>query len=130
MADIHKRSRGTYGMLRIRAALRLEVTADTVERLAETKQWAKLSEGEREDLRERLAALEGSTATEKAALAKKLGAVPKGVEKQLWATLGVYTSIPMTSIRSSNGPGTRKAGRSGTGDPGPVHISPQLAEPS
>ena len=36
------------------------------------------------------AALEGSTATEKAALAKKLGAVAKSVEKQLWATLGVY----------------------------------------
>jgi hypothetical protein len=44
MADILKRFRGTYGMLRIRAALMSEVTADAIERLAETQQWAKISE--------------------------------------------------------------------------------------
>lgn len=69
--------------------LRWEITPETVERLAETKQWAKLTEAEREDLRSRITALEGTTAAEKEALAKKLGSVPKSVAKQLWDALAV-----------------------------------------
>ncbi len=69
--------------------LRWEVTPETVGRLAETKQWAKLDESGQENLRDRIMALEGTMATEKGTLAKKLGAVPKGVEKQLWDILAV-----------------------------------------
>jgi type I restriction enzyme M protein len=69
--------------------LRWEVTEDTVEQLAETKQWAKLDEGKQEELKGRLKALEGTAATEKPTLAKKLGALPRAVDKQLWDVLAV-----------------------------------------
>ena len=69
--------------------LRWKVTAETIEQLTATKQWAKVPEVEREALTDRLATLEGTTATEKAAHAKKLGALPKAVEKQLWDILAV-----------------------------------------
>jgi type I restriction enzyme M protein len=69
--------------------LRWEVTAETVARLAETKQWAKLNADEQADVTARLTALEGATTTERSALAKKFGAVPKAIEKALWDVLAV-----------------------------------------
>jgi type I restriction enzyme M protein len=69
--------------------LRWEVTPETLPLLAETKQWAKLSEDEQVDLSARLTTLQDTTATEMALLAKKLGPVPKAVEKQLWDILAV-----------------------------------------
>jgi type I restriction enzyme M protein len=72
--------------------LRWEVTPETVERLADTKQWPKLPEAEQQDLSDRLVALEGMTETDKKVLGKKLGAVPKAVEKQLWDILAIADS--------------------------------------
>ncbi len=69
--------------------LRWEVTADTVERLTATKQWAKLAVDEQNDLKTRLSVLEGTTAHERKTLSQKLGPVPKAIEKQLWDILGV-----------------------------------------
>jgi type I restriction enzyme M protein len=69
--------------------LRWEIGADAVDRLAETKQWAKASEIEREDLCLRLRALEGAVTADKKTMAAKVGTVPKSVEKQLWDILGV-----------------------------------------
>jgi len=69
--------------------LRWEVTAETVPRLLRTKQWTKLDPTEADDLVARLQALEGTSTTDRRILAKKLGAVPKGVEKPLWGVLGV-----------------------------------------
>jgi type I restriction enzyme M protein len=83
----------TFGYQRITVErplrLRWEVTAETVDRLAETKQWVKLAEAERADLRTRLTALEGSSAMERKVLGQKIGTVPKGIEKQLWDVLAV-----------------------------------------
>jgi type I restriction enzyme M protein len=69
--------------------LRWEVTVDTVSQLAETKQWAKLDEVEQADIEARLSAMVGMTTAERASLAKKLGTVPKAIEKPLWELLGV-----------------------------------------
>jgi type I restriction enzyme M protein len=69
--------------------LRWEVTSNTAEQLMGTKQWAKLTEAEQAGLEERIAALEGTTADERGALVKKIGPVPKAVEKQLWDVLAV-----------------------------------------
>ena len=69
--------------------LRWEVTSETVNELSAAKRWAKLDEGEQADLGFRLTALEGTTATDKATLAQKVGAVPKGIEKQLWDIMAV-----------------------------------------
>ena len=65
--------------------LRWEVTSETAERLAETKQWGKLADAEQQDLGGRLSGLRGTTSTEKATLAKKLGAGPQADRE---ATLG------------------------------------------
>ena len=69
--------------------LRWEVSPEAIQMLEENKQWARLAEEEQADLRARLEALVGVGATEKPALAKKLGAVPKAIEKPLWDALGV-----------------------------------------
>jgi type I restriction enzyme M protein len=69
--------------------LRWEVTTEAIQRLTETKQWAKLTEAEQADVSDRLTSLVGSSTTEKPALAQKLGALPKAIEKQLWDALAV-----------------------------------------
>jgi type I restriction enzyme M protein len=67
--------------------LRWQVTVESVEQLAETTQWAKLDEAAQESLRDRLTSLEGTATTERSVLAKKLGPVPKAVDKPLWDLL-------------------------------------------
>jgi type I restriction enzyme M protein len=69
--------------------LRWEVTPESVERLVETKQWVKLSEEDQKGLTSRLRSVEGTTATERSALAKKIGTVPKAIDKPLWDILAV-----------------------------------------
>ncbi len=69
--------------------LRWEVSPEAIQVLEENKQWARLAEEERAELRARLEALVGVSVTEKAALAKKLGPLPKAIEKPLWDALGV-----------------------------------------
>ncbi len=72
--------------------LRWEVTADTAERLAATKQWAKLTSDQQHDLTARLSELIGIATTERSIMATKLGPLPKAIEKQTWDTLA--TSDP------------------------------------
>ncbi|MDA8070629.1 MAG: class I SAM-dependent DNA methyltransferase [Actinomycetota bacterium] len=69
--------------------LRFEVTAETAERLAATKQWAKLTADQQHDLTTRLSELVGVSTTERSVMATKLGALPKTIEKQVWDTLAV-----------------------------------------
>ena len=69
--------------------LRWEVTPDTVAGLVDTKQWAKMSEDEQQDLSARLEVLQGTSTTEKPVLAKKLGVVPKSIEKAVWDAVAV-----------------------------------------
>ncbi len=69
--------------------LRWEVTTDTVTQLAEEKGWLKLAATEQADIAARLTALVGTSTTDKAVLTKKLGAIPKGVDKPLWDILAV-----------------------------------------
>jgi type I restriction enzyme M protein len=80
-----------FGYMRITVErplrLRWEVTPETVAILMETKQWAKLSSEDQADLSWRLDDLQGTSTTEKRAMAKRLGSVPKGIEKVLWDAL-------------------------------------------
>jgi len=69
--------------------LRWEVTHEVIEQLEGSKQWAKLSVHEQSDLTSHLKALEGTSITDRAVLAKKLGEVPKAIEKPLWDALAV-----------------------------------------
>ena len=69
--------------------LRWEVTAETIDQLAETKQWAKLQDDDKSALSDAVRALEGTTTTDRSVLAKKVGSVPKSIEKALWDTLAV-----------------------------------------
>jgi type I restriction enzyme M protein len=65
------------------------MTADMLPRLAQTKQWTKLTAEETAHLTERLQEVEGTTTTDKPVFAKRLGAVPKAIEKALWDVLAV-----------------------------------------
>jgi len=69
--------------------LRWEVTDDTTARLVSSRQWAKLGSDEQRALSATLAGLAGVTTTERAAMAAKLGALPRSIEKQLWSALAV-----------------------------------------
>jgi len=69
--------------------LRWEVTTSTAERLAATKQWAKLSPEQQHDLTARLSELIGVSATERSVMATKLGPLPKAIERQTWDVLAV-----------------------------------------
>lgn len=82
-----------FGYMRITVErplrLRWEVTAETIALVEQAKQWAKLTSDEQADLTEQLHGLEGTSTTDRTVLAKKLGSVPKGVEKTLWDALAV-----------------------------------------
>jgi type I restriction enzyme M protein len=69
--------------------LRWEVTEDTATQLAQTKQWAKLSSNEQIEVTEKLRQLEGTTTTDRKALANAAGSLPKAIEKPLWDILAV-----------------------------------------
>ncbi|MGO9196845.1 MAG: N-6 DNA methylase [Acidimicrobiales bacterium] len=80
-----------FGYMRITVErplrLRWRVGEDVARRLSEEKSWAKLSETEQADLTARLKALMGTEAPDRPTLAKKLGSVPKGIEKAVWDAL-------------------------------------------
>lgn len=69
--------------------LRFEVTGEAIARLAQTKQWAKLSPHEQTWLTEKLMSLEGTSTTDRKVFTKILSLVPKTLEKQLWDVLAV-----------------------------------------
>ena len=69
--------------------LHWEVTEEALRIVQETSQWGKLSQEDQISLQERLTSLMGTSTVERPVLAKKLGSVPKVVEKQLWEVLGV-----------------------------------------
>jgi len=76
--------------------LRWEVTAETAERLAATKQWAKLTPDQQYDLSTRLSELVSVSTTERSVMATKLGPLPKAIEKQAWDALA--TSDPEAPV--------------------------------
>jgi type I restriction enzyme M protein len=57
--------------------------------MSQDKAWSKLSEVEQSDLVRMLHALGGTDFQDKPSLAKKLGPVPKPIEKSLWGALAV-----------------------------------------
>lgn len=69
--------------------LRWEVTEEAVTALAETSQWARLPMDDQISLQKRLTGLLGTSTIERATLAKKLGSVPKIIEKPLRDMLAV-----------------------------------------
>ena len=69
--------------------VRFEVTAETAERLAATKQWAKLNSDQQHDLSARFSELVSVSTTERSVMATKLGSLPKVIEKQTWDVLAV-----------------------------------------
>jgi type I restriction enzyme M protein len=80
--------------------LRWSVPNEVPDLLAQDKAWSKLSEPEQADLVRRLNALAGRDFPNKPALAKKLGPVPKAIEKALWDLLAVRDeSAPIVTNR-------------------------------
>jgi len=69
--------------------LRWSVPNDAQDLISREKAWGKLNEAEQADLVGRLQALADTTTPDKSGLAKKLGPVPKVIEKALWDLLAV-----------------------------------------
>jgi type I restriction enzyme M protein len=69
--------------------LRYQVTEATLPAIEASSGWQKLTEPERAALVDRLAALDGNSATDRAELARQLGPLPKAIEKATWEALAV-----------------------------------------
>lgn len=69
--------------------LRYEVKAQTLAAVEASSGWARLMDGERVELARRLAALDGFADTDRAEVARRVGPVPKAVEKVVWDALSV-----------------------------------------
>jgi type I restriction enzyme M protein len=69
--------------------LRYEVTPATLPAIEASAGWAKLSEAERAALAGRLRDLDGLSTTDKAEATRKIGAMPKAIEKATWDALAV-----------------------------------------
>jgi type I restriction enzyme M protein len=94
----------TFGYQRVTVErplrLRWEVTSETIDQLAETKQWAKLGEADQEGVKSALQPLQGTSTSDRSVVAKKLGGVPKGIEKALWDALATADpEAPMITNR-------------------------------
>lgn len=69
--------------------LRFQVTDMTLPAIEASTGWQKLTEPERASLVDRLAALNGNSATDRAKLARQLGPLPKAIEKSTWEALAI-----------------------------------------
>jgi type I restriction enzyme M protein len=94
----------SFGYLRITVErplrLRWEISEETLSKLAETTAWSKLIDEDRADLTKRLASLVSAGTTARNVLAKKIGKVPKSVEKALWDALAVRDSDAPAVVNS------------------------------
>jgi type I restriction enzyme M protein len=69
--------------------LRYEVTEGTLAAVETSAGWTKLTEAERLGLVGRLEALNGFASTDRAEIARRLGPLPKAIDKAVWDALGV-----------------------------------------
>jgi len=69
--------------------LRFEVTDATLLAIEASAGWAKLTEPERRVLVDRLAGLQGLSSTDRLEVARRLGPLPKAIEKAAWDALAV-----------------------------------------
>jgi type I restriction enzyme M protein len=83
----------TFGYQRITVErplrLRWEATTQTLELLAETKQWVKRTDEKRREVTTYMESLVGFSTTDREEMAERLGKLPKGIEKQVWKALAV-----------------------------------------
>jgi type I restriction enzyme M protein len=69
--------------------LRYTVMDETLPALKETKVWAKLDRGQRDELEAHLVDLQGFSTVDRRAMVRKLGDLPKGVDKAIWDAVSV-----------------------------------------
>jgi type I restriction enzyme M protein len=83
----------TFGYQRITVErplrLRYQVTQSTLPAIEASAGWQKLTEPERASLVDRLASLDGTSATDRRELAARLGPLPKVIEKVAWEAMSV-----------------------------------------
>jgi type I restriction enzyme M protein len=69
--------------------LRYEVTEATLPAIEASAAWTKLAEAERVSLAGRLEGLRGVSTTDRSDMARRLGALPKAIEKAVWDAIAV-----------------------------------------
>ena len=75
--------------------LRYEITAETLTKLSAAKQWAALTEGDREVITKMLATLDGTNTTDRVEITRLLGEhgpVSNKIEKPLWDAISMHDS--------------------------------------
>jgi type I restriction enzyme M protein len=83
--------------------LRYEVTDATINILAASPLWETLSDPERIVLRNLIARLIGTSTTDRAEMAYRLGALPKVLEKAVWDAVAIHAAdAPIASDRRGN----------------------------
>jgi len=83
--------------------LRWELTEATLPAIEASDGWTKLTEPERLVLVERLEALRDFSTTERAEMARRLGPVPKAIEKAVWETFATRDpEAPVIADRKGN----------------------------
>ncbi len=80
--------------------LRWEIMEDTLTRLAETTQWARLAANKQAEVASALARLVGTSTTDRQLLSDPLGAMPMEIQKPLWKVLGIVD--PTAPVVSDN----------------------------
>ncbi len=69
--------------------LRYMVSEETIPALVETKAWAKLHEDQQEEVKARLASLQGFTTIDRKAMGRRLGSFANGLDKAIWEAVSV-----------------------------------------
>ena len=83
--------------------LRFEVTDATLLAIEASAGWAKLTEPERRVLVDRLAGLQGLSSTDRLEVARRLGPLPKAIDKAAWDALAVRDpDAPVISDRKGH----------------------------
>ena len=83
--------------------LRYEVTEDTLPAIETAPGWTKLTEPEHVALVQLLERLAGFSSTDRTAAARKLGSLPKAIEKAVWEAISVrYPEAPTVTDRKGH----------------------------
>jgi type I restriction enzyme M protein len=69
--------------------VRFDVTKQSLSALEASTGWAKLADHERSSLAERLAALVGTSSSDREEIGRRVGPLPKAVEKAVWDVLAI-----------------------------------------
>jgi type I restriction enzyme M protein len=107
-----------------------QVAEATLTALTETKAWAKLSQSQQEEVKAHLADLEGFSTVDRKAMERRLGALPKGLDKAIWEAVSVTDPEAPVVTGRKGGPEPDPDLRDNENVPLPAGSDPWKADPT